>query len=1022
MPEFDRHFELLTGYAPFPWQRRLFQRFSAGAPPVAVDIPTGLGKTAAMAIWLLARASGAPLPRRLVYVVDRRAVVDQATDFAETLREQLNHPDLESVRSALRLAGRLLPISTLRGQHVDNREWLDDPAAPAIVVGTVDMIGSRLLFEGYGVSRRMRPYQAGLMGCDTLVLLDEAHLSRPFGHLLRTIETQRRARGRDAPAVASGEFGGPRATRGFPPAFRVLPLSATLASESESVEPAFTLDREDRQDETVRKRLDASKTLTLEDLDKRALEDVLAERAWHLVGQEAEARGRPVRVLVYCDKRQTAESVNADLRKRKRAAKGDANVILFVGGRRVHEREAAREELRRHGLLGDGEGVADAPVFVVATSAGEVGVDLDADHMVCDLVAWERMVQRLGRVNRRGAGAARVLVIDQGPPDKGSARDVARHLAVKALLSRLPPAGSGRQAGPGALEDLCQSPEGRNRAAKASTPKPLYPALTRPLVDSWSMTSLVEHSGRPEVEPWLRGWVDQDPQTTVVWRRYLPVRVEPATSGATLVVRLGDKAVTGFFEAASPHTAERLEAETSRVVDWLRKRALKTLRTLDAKPQDSELNPDEEDSSKIRATDEGDEPKDTVGVDPLAPLRRGAPVAFVLDSAGKPDDDGGRSDCVLGLEQAASGLTTRQLERRLAGRVLVVDTRVGGLAEGLLETGDGEPVPTAEDNWGEPHAWEHALQDGLGAVGLPAVRVRLLDRDERDRLAGERVAARDNPEQVDEAWCELWAEPYRLSAADRPLTWLVVEKWRTAAPDEDSRAIRPAPQSLEAHQERAALEADRIAADLGLPAEDRAMLVAAARHHDTGKRTRRWQRAFNAPREGGPYAKTPGPLNRHVLDGYRHEFQSMLDAEENGLDGLDLSDERFELALHLIAAHHGRARPAIGIDGCDGLPPSVAARRARAVGVRFARLQREWGPWGLAWWEALLRAADQRASWALDEAARHARNRGRNPAPGPSAVSQPAHEAARRTRNGDRPRTSQDASGTGQLGLFGSPE
>ena len=45
-------------------------------------------------------------------------------------------------------------------------------------------------------------------------------------------------------------------------------------------------------------------------------------------------------------------------------------------------------------------------------------MDLDADHAVCDLVAWERMVQRLGRVNRRGEGAAEVPVVDGPLPDK----------------------------------------------------------------------------------------------------------------------------------------------------------------------------------------------------------------------------------------------------------------------------------------------------------------------------------------------------------------------------------------------------------------------------------------------------------------------------------------------------------------------------------------------------------------------------------------------------------------------------
>ena len=76
-------------HTPFRWQMRLLSRFVDGDLPAAVDVPTGLGKTSVMALWLLALAAGADLPRRLVYVVDRRAVVDQATRFAERLRRNL---------------------------------------------------------------------------------------------------------------------------------------------------------------------------------------------------------------------------------------------------------------------------------------------------------------------------------------------------------------------------------------------------------------------------------------------------------------------------------------------------------------------------------------------------------------------------------------------------------------------------------------------------------------------------------------------------------------------------------------------------------------------------------------------------------------------------------------------------------------------------------------------------------------------------------------------------------------------
>jgi len=72
-----------------------------------------------------------------VHVVDRRTVVNQATECAPLLRDNLARCD--DLREKLGPSGEL-PISTLRGRRADNCAWLEDPAAPAIIVGTVDMI------------------------------------------------------------------------------------------------------------------------------------------------------------------------------------------------------------------------------------------------------------------------------------------------------------------------------------------------------------------------------------------------------------------------------------------------------------------------------------------------------------------------------------------------------------------------------------------------------------------------------------------------------------------------------------------------------------------------------------------------------------------------------------------------------------------------------------------------------------------------------------------------------------------
>ena len=137
-------------------------------------MPTGLGKTSMLdvAVFVAAATAYQHGPRRLgrrrcFFVVDRRIVVDEAHDhtceIARAVRRQDRGADvLGRVAAGLRsyapdAAGEVLPVTRMRGGTTWAAAWLDRPDRPAIVLGTVDQIGSRLLFRGYGVSDLRRP-------------------------------------------------------------------------------------------------------------------------------------------------------------------------------------------------------------------------------------------------------------------------------------------------------------------------------------------------------------------------------------------------------------------------------------------------------------------------------------------------------------------------------------------------------------------------------------------------------------------------------------------------------------------------------------------------------------------------------------------------------------------------------------------------------------------------------------------------------------------------------------------------
>jgi hypothetical protein len=153
--------------------------------------------------------------------------------------------------------------------------------------------------------------------------------------------------------------------------------------------------------------------------------------------------------------------------------------------------------------------------------------------------------------------------------------------------------------------------------------------------------------------------------------------------------------------------------------------------------------------------------------------------------------------------------------------------------------------------------------------------------------------------------------------------------------------------------------ATELAKSLGLPEEIQEALGLSGRLHDLGKDRLIWQRAAGNSDTSKPVAKSPTFFPSR-LKGYRHELGSLLDAA-SALPK-DISAEVRELALLFIPVHHGWARPHFLPRAFDRTAIQRSAVAAAECIQRFASLQDRYGPWTLAYLEALLRAADGLAS------------------------------------------------------------
>lgn len=936
MIDFAKCFKILTGNSAFAWQIKLYEKFLADEIPSSCDIPTGLGKTSVIAIWLLALVENLienpqtnEIPRRLVYVVDRRVIVDQATDEAQKILCKLkrfeNSEDEElrkiffTLQDSSFLAKRknenknsekeetnVIALSTLRGEYADNREWCLDPSRPAIIVGTIDMIGSRLLFSAYGgVGESYKALQAGLLGQDSLIVIDEAHLSPAFMEMLRPLKK----------LVNRKQIIKP---------FEIMSLSATPLIEDDEQAKPFTLENdapEDFENEVAASRLNAEKRIewqsfaVAEDIlkSKKSVELLRAEQAREMAKAAAHYNDSMASVLVFGATVDLVKEVKKELVETH--AVEENQVKVMVGGMRGFERDnLVNDEVFKQFDPKRNRQEQVKSHFLIATSCAEVGVNLDAEFAVCDVTSADSFIQRLGRVNRFGYGAAVVTIVQ--PENLENLERISNE--AKATFQEL------RQ-----HENLNASPlalRGIEFPENCYPPKPVSPPLDSARIDDWAMTSLKQNDfRRPLVSYWLRGVTENiSPETALCWRADLSFANTDKRKIATVkTVRVKSR------ECARESTSRAVKTILAVAKEFPDRRAV-----VISAANDYEVFP----FADLAALHEKNV---------LFGKLMFATVVLPCEVGGL-DKNGIAIDELPDKIEPVSDVVNAEEWRR------VIFTERENSVERCIIGGETEVI--------EAKTIEELIKNFAGKNQRCVKQISMNlsnDNEETDEESPKRkrVIAYFINKKSPEAYLPNEAENDGETEGETASIGFTEDKGK-----KNNGEI-----NVEQHNKDVAKFAKELAEKLHLSAELIEALESAGARHDKGKARQCWQNAvgnFEFPDK--VLAKSNQNWFDHKYNNYyRHEFGSLIEAEES--DELEAHPQR-DLILHLIAAHHGYARPHFPERAFDRENPSGANHEvAERAMLRFANLQIEYGWWQLAYLEAILKAADALASRAEAE-------------------------------------------------------
>lgn len=1003
LPSFSEFFaELNENNSPFPWQNELATAAANGTWPDFISVPTGSGKTTCLEIAVYALACQAHLPplertapRRIFFIVNRRVIVDEAFRRAQRMVEALSNaredrPACSAIAEALRTLNPVhelfskrpppppLDCVQLRGAIFRDQRWVRSLLQPTLVASTVDQVGSRLLFRGYGVTPQQSPIHAALVAIDALWLLDEAHISQPFSETIEAIQRYRQTHERNNPEVV-----------------KLVPLRFVrlTATPPENANNRIELSEEDRAHPVLSKRLNACKPTLLATSEKGELTEKLRE----LVSGIDPSKIRSIAIMV--NRVATAKEVYgllAQPERKKDALPFEANVSLLIGRMRPIDRdvETAKIQQALENAAG-GDPSAEKVEIVVATQCLEVGADLDFDALFTECASLDTLRQRFGRLNRKGrdieTAACIVMSLDkvidaealEKLADDDKSLDPLYGKALPATWNWLRSIAQEGSVDFGINAMRVNLPSGGLPQLQA--PTSCAPVLFPSYLDAWAQTNPIPW---PDPDPalFLHGKQDAKLEVLVCWRADLDetngddwrhiVSLCPPSQMETLPVPLTTFKRWFFKQKANPNDdtgdllAMTLQEETGKQTEPV--------------PRSKALLWKGLDKSSILTS-----PKD---------LHPGSTIVL-------PVTVGGWNELghIPGAPRDPANSNERS-EPPTPQELLSIDVA----EQGFLQKRDRAILrlhPSVVAHTPESEAWKALWEWATNPesdVKLKDLRSILLDASNHEALPVDLVRTlRWLSDDKYKVRFERYPKGKGVILTTRKRIGIhsVVPQFEDEA---DNLSSSGAQVTVRAHTEHVVQLAKLTITQLGLDSLANSILEA-ARLHDWGKLDPRFQALLLG---GNPHAAfalseplaKSGKLYTNYQDyesarqraqipkGFRHEFASLQLAERSDAIA-DLQDDERTLALHLIAAHHGYGRPFAPVV-IDDEPPTLSTRRLETpairvdpttrrehqahridsgVAERFWMLLRQHGWWGLAYLESILRLADQQASEAESE-------------------------------------------------------